>query len=309
MTHFGVFAFAFVVTVSKVNAETSYSTGATGYGCPTLFNFYGDVYDCTKFYRCFWGEAYSFKCPSSTRWSQSLLTCDHEYNVPCETNSKEGYITAPEPQSSEEEHHNEPESESYHGDNESNHGDSASYHGNSASHHGDSASHHGDSASHHGDSASHHGDSKSYHGDSKSHHGDSASYNGDSSEGRYVDYSQDGWGASNSYYNYNNYNDGYKKKQNHGTKNYASPYTGNYHQSGVNNPYRVNPPFYVNRPYGYTQPGFLGYGYNYGYNYPGYNGYSGYGVNNNNNNNNNNNADYIARGQGLTRFLANFQKK
>jgi len=36
------------------------STGATGYSCPTLFNFYADIYDCTKFYRCFWGEAYAF---------------------------------------------------------------------------------------------------------------------------------------------------------------------------------------------------------------------------------------------------------
>ncbi|KAK7477208.1 hypothetical protein BaRGS_00031519, partial [Batillaria attramentaria] len=59
------------------------STGSTGYSCPTLFNFYGDVHDCRKFYRCFWGEAFAFYCPDGTRWSQVLLTCDHEYNVPC----------------------------------------------------------------------------------------------------------------------------------------------------------------------------------------------------------------------------------
>ncbi|XP_012936149.1 early nodulin-75 [Aplysia californica] len=52
--------------------------------CPTLFNFYPDANDCTKFYRCSWGKGYLFNCPAGTRWSQTLLTCDHSYNVPCD---------------------------------------------------------------------------------------------------------------------------------------------------------------------------------------------------------------------------------
>nr|KAG5692373.1 hypothetical protein BaRGS_007986 [Batillaria attramentaria] len=70
-------------TLARHTAQVEGSTGSTGYSCPTLFNFYGDVHDCRKFYRCFWGEAFAFYCPDGTRWSQVLLTCDHEYNVPC----------------------------------------------------------------------------------------------------------------------------------------------------------------------------------------------------------------------------------
>lgn len=51
--------------------------------CPTLFNYYPDQYDCTKFYRCVWGKATLFNCPAGTRWSQDILTCDHAANVPC----------------------------------------------------------------------------------------------------------------------------------------------------------------------------------------------------------------------------------
>lgn len=74
---------AAVLALSHFTDASFGNAGSTGYSCPTVFNFYGDAYDCTKFYRCFWGEAYSFKCPAGTRWNQEVLTCDHEYNVPC----------------------------------------------------------------------------------------------------------------------------------------------------------------------------------------------------------------------------------
>lgn len=51
--------------------------------CPTLFDFYPDPDDCTKFYRCFWGAAYPFHCPTGTKWNHKLLTCDFDYNVDC----------------------------------------------------------------------------------------------------------------------------------------------------------------------------------------------------------------------------------
>lgn len=62
-------------------ACVSFSLGS--FYCPTLFNYYPDANDCTKFYRCSWGKGFQYNCPAGTRWSQKLLTCDHAYNVPC----------------------------------------------------------------------------------------------------------------------------------------------------------------------------------------------------------------------------------
>uniref|UniRef100_A0A2C9KXA2 Chitin-binding type-2 domain-containing protein n=1 Tax=Biomphalaria glabrata TaxID=6526 RepID=A0A2C9KXA2_BIOGL len=52
--------------------------------CPSLFNFYPDVHDCSKFYRCIWGKGAAFNCPSGTLWSQDLLTCNHAKEVQCD---------------------------------------------------------------------------------------------------------------------------------------------------------------------------------------------------------------------------------
>ncbi|CAL1526625.1 unnamed protein product [Lymnaea stagnalis] len=61
---------------------TSFVTAA--FDCPSLFNFYPDVHDCSKFYRCIWGKGASFNCPSGTLWSQDLLTCNHAKEVKCD---------------------------------------------------------------------------------------------------------------------------------------------------------------------------------------------------------------------------------
>ena len=55
--------------------------------CPTLFEYYPDLYDCGKFYRCVWGETESFSCPSGTLWAQSFHTCDHAEKVKCKPSS------------------------------------------------------------------------------------------------------------------------------------------------------------------------------------------------------------------------------
>lgn len=85
--------FGMVLATCCRESDASFGAGATGYKCPTLFNYYGDVRDCTKFYRCVWGQAYTFNCPAGTRWSQAILTCDHAYNVPCD--SDPGYLALP----------------------------------------------------------------------------------------------------------------------------------------------------------------------------------------------------------------------
>ncbi|XP_059164831.1 uncharacterized protein LOC131947621 [Physella acuta] len=57
---------------------------AASFNCPSLFNFYPDVHDCTKFYRCIWGKGAAFNCPTETLWSQELLTCNHAKEVKCD---------------------------------------------------------------------------------------------------------------------------------------------------------------------------------------------------------------------------------
>ncbi|GFN89703.1 hypothetical protein PoB_001620900 [Plakobranchus ocellatus] len=55
--------------------------------CPTLFEYYPDLHDCGKFYRCVWGQSTPFTCPPGTLWSQSLLTCNHAQQVTCRLTS------------------------------------------------------------------------------------------------------------------------------------------------------------------------------------------------------------------------------
>ncbi|GFS01259.1 hypothetical protein ElyMa_004576500 [Elysia marginata] len=54
-----------------------------GVPCPTLFDYYPDLHDCSRFYRCVWGETEPFSCPPGTLWDQTLLTCDHADKVTC----------------------------------------------------------------------------------------------------------------------------------------------------------------------------------------------------------------------------------
>ncbi|KAK3729860.1 hypothetical protein RRG08_058175 [Elysia crispata] len=56
---------------------------ADGVPCPTLFEYYPDLHDCTRFYRCVWGHTEPFSCPPGTLWVQTLLTCDHAEKVTC----------------------------------------------------------------------------------------------------------------------------------------------------------------------------------------------------------------------------------
>lgn len=56
---------------------------STGYACPGLFGYFGDIMDCRSFFICSWGVPYRFYCPSGTLWNPAESVCDWSRNVRC----------------------------------------------------------------------------------------------------------------------------------------------------------------------------------------------------------------------------------
>jgi len=48
----------------------------------TADGFFAYPGDCTKFYRCVSGTAYTFTCPSGLGWNQVIKACDYKANIP-----------------------------------------------------------------------------------------------------------------------------------------------------------------------------------------------------------------------------------
>ncbi|XP_058449393.1 mucin-2-like [Malaya genurostris] len=62
--------------------------------CPLDQNFYAAHPDCTKYYRCHFGQLFVLSCPPNQHWNQERQYCDHAWNVPCPaTRSLAGFLT------------------------------------------------------------------------------------------------------------------------------------------------------------------------------------------------------------------------
>lgn len=55
----------------------------TGFTCNTSMNFgyFPDPVSCSYFYRCVYGIAYHFTCPTGTLWDDAVLTCNYPYGL------------------------------------------------------------------------------------------------------------------------------------------------------------------------------------------------------------------------------------